>query len=122
MRVGLVSDTHIAGSVRSMPEGIRSAFAGVELILHAGDIYELSALDWLEEIAPVYAVVGNGVEAQLGHPRLAPRHVLEIAGMRVAMTHELRLPPMLSEVWPGTIAAEFPAGVSIRQSVENVFG
>jgi putative phosphoesterase len=54
MRLGIISDTH--GLLR--PE-VFEAFAGVDQILHAGDIGELDLLTELEAIAPVLAVWGN---------------------------------------------------------------
>lgn len=54
MLVGLISDTH--GTLR--PE-VHRAFAGVEVILHAGDVGGEEVLDELRTIAPVRAVLGN---------------------------------------------------------------
>jgi hypothetical protein len=54
MQVGLISDTH--GRLR--PE-VFGHFAGVEHIVHAGDIGDLGVLADLEAIAPVTAVWGN---------------------------------------------------------------
>ena len=56
MRVGLISDTHSPAMGVHPPEEVRRAFVGVDLILHAGDIYSSECLDWLEEIAPVVGV------------------------------------------------------------------
>jgi putative phosphoesterase len=52
--IGLIADTH--GLVRA---GIHTALAGVELILHAGDVGGQGVLDELALIAPVRAVLGN---------------------------------------------------------------
>jgi len=52
--IGLVSDTH--GELKA---GVHAAFAGVELILHAGDVGGIAILDELRMIAPVKAVHGN---------------------------------------------------------------
>jgi len=54
IRVGLIADTH--GLAR--PELAR-AFAGVDLILHAGDVGGRKVLDALAKIAPVEAVFGT---------------------------------------------------------------
>jgi predicted phosphodiesterase len=59
--VGLISDTH--GLLR--PE-VFPALAGVELILHAGDVGGEDVLAELAAIAPVRAVYGNTDWA--GHP------------------------------------------------------
>ena len=54
MRLGVISDTH--GLLR--PE-VFDIFAGVDRILHAGDIGPAALLGELEAIAPVTAVWGN---------------------------------------------------------------
>ncbi len=52
--VGLISDTH--GQFRPQ---LSAAFAGVDLIVHAGDVGGPSVLAALRAIAPVNAVSGN---------------------------------------------------------------
>lgn len=53
-RIGLISDTHDL-----LRPGVHSALAGVEMILHAGDVNGAGILDELGLIAPVHAVAGN---------------------------------------------------------------
>ncbi len=53
-RIGVIADTH--GLAR--PEAA-TLFAGVDLILHAGDVGGSEVLDALRRIAPVHAVRGN---------------------------------------------------------------
>ncbi|MEE8347860.1 MAG: metallophosphoesterase family protein [Dehalococcoidia bacterium] len=73
MRIGLISDTHIPTAGRDPSTGlpgragraglwpqVYDALRGVDLIMHAGDLYDLVVLDWLEALAPVMAVSGNG--------------------------------------------------------------
>jgi putative phosphoesterase len=52
--IGLISDTH--GLLR--PEAI-AALAGVDLIVHAGDIGKPSVLAELKKLAPLAAIKGN---------------------------------------------------------------
>ncbi len=85
--IGLISDTH--GQVRF---DVHTALAGVELILHAGDVGGMDVLDELETIAPVRAVYGN-TDAP-GQPRLTESIDMEIGGVRVHVSHghEVRAP------------------------------
>jgi putative phosphoesterase len=53
-RIGVVSDSHEA-----VPERVREVLAGVDHIIHAGDLEGLQVLCELELIAPVTAVRGN---------------------------------------------------------------
>ena len=78
--VGLISDTH--GMLRA---SVHDALAGVELILHAGDVGGDAILDELEIIAPVLAVYGN-TDAPVD-PRLAASIDREIGGVRVHVSH-----------------------------------
>lgn len=80
MVIGLVSDTH--GLVR--PE-IFGALAGVELILHAGDVGGTGVLDELRAIAPVQAVYGNVDPPD--DPNLSPSIAWVADGVRIHVSH-----------------------------------
>jgi putative phosphoesterase len=81
--IGVISDTH--GLLR--PE-VAAALAGVELIIHAGDIGNPQILEVLTRIAPVHAVRGNtdraAWAAALPHTR-----VVEVGGVLIYVLHEL---------------------------------
>jgi uncharacterized protein len=78
--IGLISDTH--GLVRP---AVHVALAGVEVILHAGDVGGDEVIDELETIAPVRAVYGNTDDS--GDPRLAPTLLHEVNGLRIHVSH-----------------------------------
>lgn len=81
MRLGILSDTH--GYFH--PE-LPATLAGVDLILHAGDVGTPDVLDRLEAIAPVRAVYGNVDGTPVRHR--APEHQrLRVDGVRIWMTH-----------------------------------
>ncbi|MGA2633082.1 MAG: metallophosphoesterase family protein [Terracidiphilus sp.] len=84
MRIGVVSDTH--GLLR--PE-VATALAGVERILHLGDVGKASVLKALEEIAPVTAVRGN-VDRDGVCGRLPETEVLLLEGRYIYMLHDLK--------------------------------
>ena len=100
MLVGLISDTH--GLVR--PEAL-TALAGVELILHAGDVGGHAVIAALEALAPVRAVFGN-TDAMDG---LAASIDLTLEGVRIHVSHghELGSPT------PERLAARYPADVIV---------
>ncbi|MDP6100968.1 MAG: metallophosphoesterase family protein [Dehalococcoidia bacterium] len=85
MRIGLLSDTHIPETKRIFPNPVLDAFRGVDLILHAGDIYIPSALDELQQVAPVLAARGD--DDMLRDPRVKERHVVEVGTLKVGLTH-----------------------------------
>jgi putative phosphoesterase len=98
LRVGLVSDTHIPEARAELWTEVFDAFRGVDLILHAGDLHELGVVHALAEVAPVYAARGNGDDGSGGRPvtpedhRLRDSWLLDLAGLRVGLTHDLPVP------------------------------
>ncbi len=89
MRIGLITDTHIPDVATELPPQVTEVFEGVDLILHAGDIYDLSVLDDLERIAPVLAVLGDDDHSSIAtDDRIKQKQVLELAGHRVWLIHE----------------------------------
>jgi hypothetical protein len=109
MRIGVVSDTH--GLLR--PE-VAPALAGVERILHLGDVGKASILTELEKIAPVTAIRGN-VDAHGPCSELHETDVVLIADRYVYMLHDLntlRLDPA---------AAKFAAVLYGHSHVPNFY-
>jgi uncharacterized protein len=80
MIIGLISDTH--GLLR--PEVAR-VFAGVDRILHAGDVGKRAVLESLLRIAPVDAVFGNIDEPH--DPALARERTLTHNGIAIHVSH-----------------------------------
>ena len=99
--VGLISDTH--GLVR--PD-VFTALAGVDFILHAGDVGD-GVLEELQAIAPVSAVFGNTDPP--GHPALAAEIVRTVNGvtLHVSHGHEVGSPT------PAKLLARYPQDVLV---------
>jgi uncharacterized protein len=84
MRVGVISDTH--GLLR--PEAV-AALAGMDHILHAGDVGDPGILDVLAEIAPLTAIRGNIDRA--GRCAALPRtEIVELSGITFYILHDLQ--------------------------------
>ena len=88
MRIGLLTDTHLPSTIRDLWDEVRTAFAGVDLILHGGDIVTPRVLDWLTEIAPTLAARGNN-DSGWDDPRVKDIHWLDLEGWRVVMIHDM---------------------------------
>jgi uncharacterized protein len=83
MLIGVVSDTH--GLLR--PE-LLPALAGVDHILHAGDVGDPNILTELSRIAPVTAIRGN-VDTHGPCSLLPATEAIELAGCLIYMLHAL---------------------------------
>jgi putative phosphoesterase len=95
-KVGVISDTHgwLAGSVADV-------FAGVDHIVHAGDVGSYDVLAELEAIAPVTAVRGNMDVDDLGGV-LVPMANVRLGGARVLVVHR-----------PQDVPRPLPAGIRV---------
>ena len=86
-RLLLISDTHVAGRARRLPDAVLKAADIAELVIHAGDWVAASVLDELEQHSDVLGVWGNNDPADLRErlPEVARR---TIDGVRFAVVHE----------------------------------
>jgi len=82
MKIGLISDTH--GQV---PNAVHAALAGVDYILHGGDVGPMDVITELEAIAPVRAVLGNtdyGIQLpetrleEFGDKKVMIHHIVDV--------------------------------------------
>jgi putative phosphoesterase len=81
VRIGVIADTH-----GYLDPVVGDVFAGVRLIIHAGDILDPATIETLERVAPVIAVAGNLDRDTLG---TLPREAAgEVAGVRFVVGHK----------------------------------
>jgi len=94
-KIGVLSDTHLTAPDDGIRALARTHFAETDLILHAGDLVDLSVLD---------AFAGREVRAVCGNmdgPRvrqvLPEQLVLDISGFRIAVIHGWGSPDELEQ-------------------------
>jgi uncharacterized protein len=102
MRIGVISDTH-----NFLDPRIPKLFAGVDHILHGGDIGQPMLLLELQQIAPVTAVAGNTDEPGFQFPLT---QAVELGGFKFLLHHIVN-PHRLTEPLQERIARERPAAV-----------
>lgn len=121
MRIGLISDTHIPEACEHLPAQVFEVFRGVDLVMHAGDVYVNRVLDELAKIAPVIAALGNGDEGLDGHrfklepdDRVREAHLLVLEGVRIGLVHAVPTPDETSdEVFARAIERNFGGPVDV---------
>jgi uncharacterized protein len=100
MKIGVISDTHIAPQIDAryllernfidkpeyLYEILKPHFSDVDAIIHAGDITHLSVIDSLEQFGQVYAIAGNMDSSDTYH-KLNDKKILELGGFRIGVIH-----------------------------------
>jgi putative phosphoesterase len=114
MVIGVISDTH--GLLR--PEAL-AALAGVQHILHAGDVGDAEILDALREIAPMTAIRGN-VDLWGACAELPATDVVELGGKLfylVHSVHDLDIKPETAGVAVVVSGHSHKPGIEMRGGV-----
>jgi len=89
LTIGVLSDTHLPYRMAALPADVFDALAGVDLILHAGDVDDIDYLSGLRQIAPLHAVRGNihVGDRSFGGRNLPAVVQLAVAGRKIVMAH-----------------------------------
>jgi len=111
MLIGVLSDSHVrvpgtrAGlsslTAEKLPTQVLDVFKGVELILHAGDVYTIPVLEQLQAVAPVLVSEGDDDPFEVvNDPRAKHEQFLELEGVTIWMSHY--------GLWPENYVDEMP--------------
>jgi hypothetical protein len=86
MRVAILSDTHVPGRVRSVPEWIREEVRAADHVIHAGDWDDPETLALFEDLAEdaLTGVRGNVDPPGIDLPRVSS---VTLAGVAFVVTH-----------------------------------
>ena len=99
MKIGLLGDTHIPESGPLLPARIADLFQGLDIILHVGDICQLSVLEELQETYTLtFAVWGESDSSEIRH-YLEEKRVVRFGRRRVGMIHGHQYGGTLSALW-----------------------
>ena len=87
MKIGVIADTHIPDRADDIPKEVLDNFKNVDMIIHVGDLVDLSVLDKLKAVCPnVKAVCGN-MDSYEVRKKLPQKVIIEIANHKIAVTH-----------------------------------
>jgi putative phosphoesterase len=101
-KIGVISDTHIPRAASDLPESVYKEFRDADMILHAGDIAEMSLIDRLRKIAAVHAVAGN-MDTPEVREALPQKEIISVNGFKIGLIHGYGPPAKIVE----TVSREF---------------
>ena len=106
-KIGVISDTHIPRAAKELPKSIYREFRGADMILHAGDLIELSVLEKLQDMAPTHAVSGN-MDMPEVKEALRQKKIINVNGFKIGLFHGYGHPAKIV----GIVSREF-SGVDV---------
>ena len=85
MVIGVIADTKEILSPAQM-KALRTAFKGVDAVLHAGPIGDVRVLEQLKTIAPIHVVCGNAENFEI-RDELFVRVLWRVKGLKIGLVH-----------------------------------
>lgn len=87
MKIAVISDTHISDNDKEIPPQVLDEFKKVDMIIHAGDLIDLSLLTKLKHFCPqVKAVWGNMDPAEV-RDKLPQKELIRVEGLLIGVIH-----------------------------------
>ncbi|MBV9195727.1 MAG: metallophosphoesterase family protein [Solirubrobacterales bacterium] len=87
MDIAIISDTHMPRRGRRLPEACVARLRSADLIVHAGDLVQISVLETLRCYGEVVAVHGNVDDAEV-RAALPAVATVATAGARIVVVHD----------------------------------
>jgi putative phosphoesterase len=98
MIIGVLSDTHISDSATKLPKEILEAFKKADMIIHAGDLVNISVLEELQKCCPnVKAVFGN-MDPYEVRRLLAEKEIIKVGSHTIGLMHGVGTPGNLQNL------------------------
>lgn len=95
MKIGVISDTHIPDRAEDIPQKILEAFKNVDMIIHAGDLVDLSVLDKLKSVCSNIKAVWGNMDADDVRKKLPEKEIFKIGNYKVGLMHGYGAPHKL---------------------------
>ncbi|MFH0913179.1 MAG: metallophosphoesterase family protein [Candidatus Omnitrophota bacterium] len=103
MKIGVITDTHIPDRARDIPQQILEAFKGVDMVIHAGDLVDLSVLDKLKTVCKNVKAVWGNMDPYEVREKLPEKEILKVGNYKIGIMHGYGAPnkliDLLSEIF-----------------------
>jgi hypothetical protein len=87
MKIGVIADTHIPQKTPKIPQKILDDFAGVDMVIHAGDLVEASVLDQLRRVCKDVRAVWGNMDPEEVRTSLPRKDIITVGTHRIGVMH-----------------------------------
>lgn len=98
MIIGVISDTHIPDRAKEIPAKIIEEFKKVDMIIHAGDLADLSVLEKLKTVCPNVKAVWGNMDPDEVRKILPEKEIIQLGKHRIALMHGFGAPANLTRL------------------------
>ena len=97
IRIGVISDTHIPDRAKEIPKEILEAFKKVDLVIHAGDLADLSVINQLKTACVNVRAVWGNMDPDEVRTKLPYKDVFKAGRYKFGLMHGFGSPSKLTE-------------------------
>ena len=98
MKIGVISDTHISDKAAGLPIEILKGLQGVDMIIHAGDLADLSVLNKLKSICHNVKAVWGNMDPPDVREELNEKEIIKAGNFKIGIMHGCGRPDNLIEI------------------------
>ena len=108
MKIGVISDTHIADKDEHIPRIILDVFKQMDMVLHAGDMVDLRVMDELKGSCPKVIAVAGNMDQEAVKNKYPVKEIIEVSGYRIGLMHGSGAPLNLVDLLKGSFKEDKP--------------
>src|SRR3989338_384550 len=98
MKIGVISDTHIPDRAIEIPQKILEDFKNVDMIIHSGDLVELSVLDKLKSACKEVKAVWGNMDPNEVRKEIPEKEIIAVANYKIGVMHGYGNPANLIQI------------------------
>ncbi len=87
MKIGVISDTHIANKSEHVPQIVLDVFRKMDMVLHAGDMVDLRVIDELKSACPKVVAVAGNMDQEAVKKKYPVKEIIDVLGRKVGLMH-----------------------------------
>jgi len=108
LKIGVISDTHIANKSEHVPGIILDVFKQMDMVIHAGDMVDLRVVEELKSACPKIIAVAGNMDQDEVRKRYPEKEVFEISGYKIGVMHGCGSPLNLVELLKNAFKQDKP--------------
>ncbi|MCK9430566.1 MAG: YfcE family phosphodiesterase [Candidatus Omnitrophica bacterium] len=108
MKIGVISDTHIADKDEHIPRIILDVFKQMDMVLHAGDMVDLRVIDELRSACPKVIAVAGNMDQEAVKNKYPVKEIVEVSGYKIGLMHGSGAPLNLIDLLKGAFKEDKP--------------
>lgn len=97
-RIGVISDTHIPDRASDIPQEILEDFKNVDMVIHVGDLVELSVIKQLKTVCNNVIAVWGNMDSLEARDKLHEKEIIKVGKYKIGVMHGIGHPGRLIEL------------------------